>query len=414
MKSKPKEKIIPGLPYNSDIYDLGEAARLTIYELSFLLLIRSFMNKGNRESWPSLTLIGKRIRISRRQATRVAASLTEKGIITIEGRKSYHKSGAKYNNRYRFIYPWTCTCIDSQSIPVVTDSPHLHRLTAPPVVTDRHLIEQEKEQGNKQSRHQGKNDDDSSISSISKNKPDQRESSQNRKGSSNSKQRKKAGGKSGKGKKNRHVSLEKFYNTVPDEVDLSHPAYSGKRYDLRKYIAPFVGNSKMLVKIHGTDFSDKKPKWWQDAFCEFYETAICYHWSKDSYEKPGNGFKTAFHRACVSGVMSHFGFDPKTPKQIKHEQAEKKAEQDRLDRADKKRKAVEEKKKKAKDRKKAKLQKVWDDLEKDDYTGQCLHCGVRDLDSLEFHIKECLKNGTVKKETFTDDLRTSIQNEFRY
>jgi Helix-turn-helix domain len=101
-----KKSTVPGYPFPSDIADIAIALGLHSTERFFLYLIRGYINKKNLSCWPSQKRIALEMGITERHAIRVIKSLKEKGIISVGKRKARHKSGSKYNNRYRFVYPW--------------------------------------------------------------------------------------------------------------------------------------------------------------------------------------------------------------------------------------------------------------------------------------------------------------------
>ena len=202
------------------------------------------------------------------------------------------------------------------------------------------------------------------------------------------------------------------------KVDLIQPRGSGKRHDLRKYVLPFTGAGSKLRKEYGSDYSDSKPKWWEDQFHEFYEELINQHW--ESTSKPNKGFRTAFHRACVSGVMRLYGFVPKPPKQIEAEKrgAERQeAEERRRDEA-KREKALAEKNKR--EEREHKLTKLHCDLTNGNIyladcmiqTGISLPNGNPNIEGMIEFIKECKANGKLDgRETLKEDLRQAIYEE---
>jgi hypothetical protein len=227
-----------------------------------------------------------------------------------------------------------------------------------------------------------------------------------------------------KSKENVSNFLRKYYkSSIPEKVDLSK-SNNGKRYDLRKYLSPFFGKKKDLVKDYGSDFSDsQKPDWWRSQFQDFYQSVINYHWDNGA-GPPNGGFKTAFKRACVSGVMQEFGFEPKSPEQLKLEEEKerkRKALIKKREQEQEKKQAAEEARRKAEAKK---LQWFYDDLRNDNCTNMCMarigilqEGNVKQVsEGFKNYIQELKANGNLNakyksKEALLSDLHRIIQTD---
>lgn len=370
MAGKAKQQNIQGLPYTSDILDLAIEHNFTTSERLLLILLRTKMNK-QKTCWPSQIRLADEMGVSERQVRRLIKGMEILGVISVNKRKMNRKFG-NYLNEYRFIFPWnpvkslqsTRTRVSGVN-PDICDTSTRTSETVNPDICDS-------QPGHGcPSNKQGINTKNKSVNQSEKNDDDH--SQLNEKESAEKiDERKLLMLEKNKSKENVSQLLRKYYkSSIPERVDLSK-SNSGKRYDLQKYISPFSGKKKDLVKDYGSDFSDsQKPDWWKSQFENFYKRVIEFHWDNDA-GPPNGGFKTAFKRVCVSGVMQEFGFEPKSPEQLK---LEEEAERKRLAQIEKRKRKQEEKeaaKEALRKDKSEKLQLLYDGLLKNDCTYQCM------------------------------------------
>lgn len=120
---KSKEKLeekkksgIPGLPFSSEIAELGKELKLSEHEVFLLVWLCAAMNEKteNKSCWKSEATLADEMRCSRQMITRAVNHLREKGLITVG--KLGERKGFIQRNIYSINYPWPYISYDSHRV----------------------------------------------------------------------------------------------------------------------------------------------------------------------------------------------------------------------------------------------------------------------------------------------------------
>jgi len=359
--NKRKKTRIVGLPYPSDIGDLATKGNLGSYEILLLHELRAAMNSKNRMCWRAQYTLSKRMGCSIDSVKRAVRSLREKGYIQIKKRGK--------GNLYRLIFDKNGNWAEGhlkKEMPQSDSGQQLDKDSAEPLNSEtksyEHLGQVAFSSSNKTRRV--KQSKRMKSSSIPKNEEDlilfyRYDDKKNNASPStedltgraekefdtgnrdlniiNDESCDKAGGtdksQDSTGKYLSEADIAKFYGSknIPPSVHLNKRRYHGRgkdRYDLQKYIWPFTGYKKDLMETCGTDYSGPPPfETWEEQFDIYYDQVIERHWDPYS-NSPGQGFKKAFRRAAIAGVLWRCGFRPVTPEQKRKLKIEEKRQRE--------------------------------------------------------------------------------------
>jgi len=182
-KTRSKEKkgrVIPGLPYPSEIIDFAKQANLSPHERHLLHCLRAAMHRKNLTCWKRQDTLAREMGASRSTVSRAIKGLKEKGIITIG--KMEKKVGFD-NNIYSINYPWRRSIGGTQTC-VAREDKHTYQVDTRICTPEEHIPVSEGNSNksrvnalNRISPHQqGKEQEDDSIFPISKKKEKAEES----------------------------------------------------------------------------------------------------------------------------------------------------------------------------------------------------------------------------------------------
>lgn len=295
-----KKRRIEGLPYNSDIIELGIQLELTPYERFLLLVLRGSIHEENKICWKTELTLAKEMGCSRSTISRVLKRLRGKDIIAID--KKRKRMGFE-NNIYSFNFPWV------NYIPATQAGASKSDKDLRPDDTDI-CIQENQEYASE--RH---------FNRIKGNRIKKKEQRQQ----INEEEDQQPFLKDKKQSASIHedeIILDRFYpKKIPPAIDLM-TFYNGGKVDLEEYLIPFRGQRGELIEKYGHDYSKPLEIFFEEQIKEFYETVIRLHWNTNANEKPGKGFEKTFARACRAGVMYRCGFHPRSREQIMAEKEE--------------------------------------------------------------------------------------------
>jgi hypothetical protein len=366
------KKIVPSLPFNSEIIKLGIKENLSTSEVLLLFVLRTKMNEKNKKCWPSQKTLAEQVRVTDKWIRSRIKKFKKMGILQVNKRKKRNRYG---NNsyEYRFVYPWkikdsanlyykeketepefTFPIKEELSSPIkaelssqqtggqfqVNPEPSSYQ-PGSQFLSTRNSVPENKE-GNKDMNKPV----EINSSSINQEPDDEASKALEKPLTSHQIEHDCSMDLDHSNeeviydssafevsapplpRKLKRGDLKKYYaSKVPKARDLNE--HSNGYINLSKYVAPFRKGS-ICIECFGSDFSQRMPNWWERQFEDYYERAIKLHWDHTSYS-PGEGFKTQFRRACVAGVMARNGFNPLTPaEQEEYEKLKEKEKRQRI------------------------------------------------------------------------------------
>jgi hypothetical protein len=423
------KKVIPGLPFNSNIVELGIKENLSTSEVLLLLILRMRMRDKNLTCWPSQKTLAEEARVSEKWIRVMIKKLENKNIIKVRKRQKKSRYGNN-SHEYQFVFPWKI-CVSTSLDPPKqeakpepssvskADKPELSSPVKPELSSiqtgtqfplkpelsshsDRNSVppnkQSEQTKKNKPSSINKTLDDDPSLDlsetktmtngvaheckkeitcELVDNNNDECEDTKKQLESGNNTVEETNESAIENEEPWRPLSPPPRPKELPTLKKGDLKKFYGKnppkKVDLTKadgYVnlwnyIKVFKDGDILLECYGTKFEEPMPSWWKEQAEEYYELVIKNCWSAN-HKPPGIGFKVTFFRALRAGVMERCGFRPLSPEELEYENWKKEQERKRQEAL----KRIEEREKKQlaaiKNEKLEKIRKVLDDLDTED------------------------------------------------
>ena len=292
---------VQGLPFPSDIIQLGRVLELTTSERMFLVALRASMNDKNKSCWKSQQTLADEIGCGTRQVRRIINRLEGLEIITIEAQRKTNRRHGNNTYVYRFNYPWPGVKAD------ICDT--LKRTFATPKRTKADICDSQSGHPCPPNSTKGKKQRKENRSSSIGSDDDSRTSSQ---------------GEAETRKIGEPASLDqirKWYGVLfKDRSSISLDDF----HDMMKEKDGRVNLGRLVTPFRfWQEYKCPGPDWYDQALEDFVERFIKENWNPKAEEDRGGMFEL-LRRAGPAGVLGHFGFAPRSPEE-KQAEAEEKA-----------------------------------------------------------------------------------------